>query len=109
MRLVASNPDAMGDMILRQPLYAALAEAGHELLLIVRSATAPVARLVAPSAQLLEFPVDPSTPRERDPAACRLRGSLPPARRPRPLLREARESSPVAVRVRWARHRRPWP
>lgn len=59
MRLVASNPDAIGDLILRQPLYAALAEAGHELLLVVRSNTVPVARLVAPSAQLLEFPVDP--------------------------------------------------
>ncbi|MBI1915717.1 MAG: glycosyltransferase family 9 protein [Planctomycetes bacterium] len=61
MRLVASNPDAMGDMILRQPLYAALAGAGHELLLIVRSNTIPVARLVAPAARLLEFPVDPYT------------------------------------------------
>src|SRR5262249_58336299 len=35
--------------------------AGHELLLIVRSTTVPVARLVAPSARLLEFPVDPYT------------------------------------------------
>ena len=51
----------MGDMILRQPLYAALAGAGHELLLIVRSNTVPVARLVAPSARLLEFPGNPYT------------------------------------------------
>ena len=62
MRLVASNPDAIGDMILRQPLYAALAEAGHELLLLVRANTVPVARLVVPSASLLEFPIDPHTP-----------------------------------------------
>src|SRR5438067_1271283 len=61
MRLVASNPDAIGDMILRQPLYAALAGAGHELLLVVRQNTVPVARLIAPSARLLEFPFDPYT------------------------------------------------
>src|SRR5207253_10462888 len=61
MRLAISNPDAMGDMILRQPLYAALAGAGHELLLIVQSNTAAVARLVAPSARLLEFPGNPYT------------------------------------------------
>src|SRR5262245_16858646 len=61
MRLVASNPDAIGDMILRQPLYAALAGAGHELLLIVRSTTAAVARLVVPSARLLVYPLDPYT------------------------------------------------
>jgi len=48
-------------MILRQPLYAALAGAGYELLLIVRSNTVPIARLVAPSARLLEYPVDPYT------------------------------------------------
>src|SRR5262249_52860003 len=54
-----SNPDAIGDMILRQPLFAALAGDGHELLLIVRPSTVPIARLVAPSAQFLEFPVDP--------------------------------------------------
>jgi ADP-heptose:LPS heptosyltransferase len=61
MRIVASNPDAIGDMILRQPFYAALAEAGHELLLLVRSTTVPITRLVAPSARLLVFPVDPYT------------------------------------------------
>ena len=35
MRILAANPDGLGDMILRQPLYAALQAAGHKLMLTV--------------------------------------------------------------------------
>lgn len=56
MRVLASNPDTIGDMVLRQPLYRALADAGHELTLIVRASVAPVVPLVAPTARVLVLP-----------------------------------------------------
>lgn len=66
MRIVASNPDTLGDLMLRQPLYAALAEAGHELLLIVRPLTAPLAAQLAPGTRLLTLEVDPYGPQLTD-------------------------------------------
>jgi ADP-heptose:LPS heptosyltransferase len=61
MRIVVSNPDTIGDMILRQPFYAALREAGHELLLLVQRPVLPFARLVAPGASYATIPVEPYT------------------------------------------------
>jgi ADP-heptose:LPS heptosyltransferase len=61
MNIVISNPDAIGDMILRQPFYAALREAGHELLLLVQPLVMPFAQLVAPGAAYLTIPAEPYT------------------------------------------------
>lgn len=56
MRILASNPDTLGDLVLRQPMYRALLDAGHELLLIVRRGVEPLVRYVAPSARTLVLP-----------------------------------------------------
>src|SRR5687767_5838972 len=56
MRILASNPDTLGDFVLRQPLYAALRRAGHELTLIVRPSVAPLVAYVAPGASVLLLP-----------------------------------------------------
>lgn len=56
MRIIASNPDTLGDLVLRQPMYRALQDAGHQLMLIVRSAVAPLVRHVAPGADVIELP-----------------------------------------------------
>src|SRR3712207_3216204 len=56
MRILWSNPDTIGDMVLRQPLYRALREAGHELLSGVRSSVLPVVPYVAPGAATLVLP-----------------------------------------------------
>src|SRR5258708_2590143 len=61
MNIVISNPDAIGDMILRQPFYAALREAGHELLLLLQPQVMPFAQLVAPGASYLTIPAEPYT------------------------------------------------
>ncbi len=58
MRILASNPDTIGDMVLRQPMYHALAAAGHELMLIVRPSVRPLLAHVAPAAQVLELPFE---------------------------------------------------
>jgi len=53
MRILASNPDTIGDLVLRQPLYDALLNAGHELTLIVRPLLAPIMDCIAPGARIL--------------------------------------------------------
>jgi ADP-heptose:LPS heptosyltransferase/glycosyltransferase involved in cell wall biosynthesis/SAM-dependent methyltransferase len=58
MRLLVSNPDTLGDLVLRQPMYRALLDAGHELTLVVRPAVAPLVRHVAPGAGVLELPYE---------------------------------------------------
>src|SRR5678816_2331248 len=58
MRLLVSNPDTLGDLVLRQPMYRALLDAGHELTLVVRPAVAPLVRHVAPGARVLELPYE---------------------------------------------------
>lgn len=58
MRLLVSNPDTLGDLVLRQPMYRALLDAGHELTLIVRPAVAPLVRHVAPGASVIELPYE---------------------------------------------------
>lgn len=63
MRILISNPDTIGDFILRQPMLAALSARGHELLLIVRNEVAPLAPLVAREAKLLTLDADPYVPK----------------------------------------------
>src|SRR4051794_11671764 len=58
MRILASNPDTIGDMVLRQPLYRALADAGHELMLVVRPSVLPLVPYVAPGASTLVLPTE---------------------------------------------------
>lgn len=53
MRILASNPDTIGDMLLRQPMYRALQAAGHELCLIIRPLLEPVVPMVAPGARII--------------------------------------------------------
>lgn len=57
MRILISNPDTIGDVVLRQPLFRALLDAGHELALIVRPLVQPLLPLIAPGARVLSMPV----------------------------------------------------
>lgn len=62
MRILASNPDTIGDMVLRQPLYRALVGCGHELTLIVRRTVEPIARRIVPEAKILVLPAEVYAP-----------------------------------------------
>ena len=53
MRILATNPDTIGDLVLREPLYRALREAGHELIMLVQPLVAPLVPLVAPGAEVI--------------------------------------------------------
>ncbi|MEO1009524.1 MAG: glycosyltransferase family 9 protein [Planctomycetota bacterium] len=59
MRILISNPDTIGDVVLRQPLFAALAAEGHELAVVVRPLVQPIAGLAAPTARLIECGANP--------------------------------------------------
>ncbi|MCH7961175.1 MAG: hypothetical protein IIC49_02450 [Planctomycetes bacterium] len=59
MRILLSNPDAIGDFVLRQPMLQSLAGAGHTLMLVVRPHVEPIARLVCPKAQIVICTPDP--------------------------------------------------
>lgn len=63
MRILASNPDTLGDVVLRQPLYRALLDAGHDLTLIIRPLLAPVIGCIAPGARILTTAVNLYDPR----------------------------------------------
>lgn len=63
MRILASNPDTIGDVVLRQPLYDALLKAGHDLTLIVRPLLAPVMDCIAPGARILTCAANVYDPR----------------------------------------------
>jgi ADP-heptose:LPS heptosyltransferase len=63
MRIAVSNPDNIGDFILRQPMLAAFLEAGHEVLLIVRDFVGPLATHLFPTAHVLRCV---GNPYERD-------------------------------------------
>lgn len=70
MRILATNPDTIGDLVLRQPLYAVLQAgtadetgdanpaagegggSGNELMLVIRPLLEPIVSLVAPSARV---------------------------------------------------------
>ena len=58
MRILASNPDTLGDLVLRQPMYRAALDAGHELLLVVRASVEPLVRHVAPGARTVVLPAE---------------------------------------------------
>ena len=59
MRILISNPDTIGDFVLRQPLLAALLDAGHELMLVVRGSVEPLARQIAPTAHVTVLSAEP--------------------------------------------------
>lgn len=58
MRILISNPDTIGDVVLREPLFRALERAGHELALVVRPLVQPLARVIAPGARMIELPLE---------------------------------------------------
>lgn len=58
MRVLACNPDTIGDVLLRQPLYRAIQEAGHELCLIVRPLLEPILSSIAPGARVIACDVN---------------------------------------------------
>jgi ADP-heptose:LPS heptosyltransferase len=88
MRILATNPDTIGDVILRQPMYRALMEAGHELMLLVRPLLTPVVGSVVPGARVATVQANIYDPRMRpsDPA---LEG----------VVEEARDFNPDAILV----------
>jgi len=59
MRILATNSCGIGDFVLRQPLYAALTAAGHELTLTVRGNSTAFAKWVAPEARICSLPPSP--------------------------------------------------
>ncbi|HTW95919.1 MAG TPA: glycosyltransferase family 9 protein [Tepidisphaeraceae bacterium] len=59
MRVFASNPDTLGDLLLRQPMYAAMIEQGHELLLAVRRHLIDFAADLIPGAVLTPIDGEP--------------------------------------------------
>jgi|GEM_PF-1194100 len=62
MRILITNPGNIGDFVIRQPLFEHLAKEGHELLLAVRPAAAPLAAMAAPAASVVLCPADPYAP-----------------------------------------------
>jgi ADP-heptose:LPS heptosyltransferase len=59
MRIAVSNPDNIGDFVLRQPMLAAFEADGHELVLVVRDFVAPLAGELFPNARVLTCAGDP--------------------------------------------------
>jgi ADP-heptose:LPS heptosyltransferase len=59
MKILLTNPDSIGDFILRQPMFNALAAAGHELLLVTRPLVGPLAPHVAPGVQVVHCKPSP--------------------------------------------------
>ncbi len=68
MRILASNPDTIGDLVLRQPMYHALRDAGHELVLVVRPLVEHLAATLFPGVRTLVCHADPYV-RDPDPHA----------------------------------------
>jgi hypothetical protein len=60
MRILASSPDTLTDLVLRQPLFASLTAAGHELYFLCAPDAAPLVPLIAPGVRVSYFPVDGS-------------------------------------------------
>jgi ADP-heptose:LPS heptosyltransferase len=59
LRILAVALDSLGDMVLREPLFDALASGGHQLTLVVRQGQGAVGHLVGHDAQVLELPFNP--------------------------------------------------
>jgi ADP-heptose:LPS heptosyltransferase len=62
MRILVSPLDSLTDLVLRQPLFAALSAAGHELMLLIRPRVAPLVPQVAAGARVLHLAHDPHSP-----------------------------------------------
>jgi ADP-heptose:LPS heptosyltransferase/polysaccharide pyruvyl transferase WcaK-like protein len=58
-RIVVLNPDSMGELVLRQPLFAGIAAQAASLVLVVRPGLIPLAERLAPDATLVPLPPDP--------------------------------------------------
>lgn len=57
-RILVIAPDALGDQILRQPLYAAIDAAGLRLAVVCRRSSREILEILAPDAELIETDVD---------------------------------------------------
>jgi ADP-heptose:LPS heptosyltransferase len=58
MRIALLNSDTMGDVILREPMFRALAAAGHELMILAQAQFHPLMRCLAPTATIADLPND---------------------------------------------------
>ena len=58
MRIALINSDTMGDLILREPMFRALAGAGHELMILAQAQFVPLMRCLAPTATVFGLPND---------------------------------------------------
>ena len=61
-RIAFLNPDSIGDLILRQPLFAAVEAAGFGIVLVVRPAVVPMAERLFPDAIVIPLPAGPYDP-----------------------------------------------
>ena len=59
MRFAFTLPDTIGDFVLRQPMFAALAARGHSLALVVRAFEVSLTPLIAPGAHVFPFDGNP--------------------------------------------------
>jgi ADP-heptose:LPS heptosyltransferase len=59
MRIAVLNPDTIGDVIIRQPAFAAIKARGHQLTIAVRDLVAPIAGMIAPGAAVIQYPCNP--------------------------------------------------
>lgn len=69
LRILASNPDTLGDLVLRQPMYARLAAAGHEPVLLVRESVVEAIPTILPGVQCIPLQGDPYQLQIEDAAA----------------------------------------
>lgn len=100
MRILATNPDTIGDLILREPLYRALREAGHELTLITQPLVEPLVSSVAPGATTYTLDLNPYDPdlRPEDGALDDI-SALAVALEPEMLLVAPYQWSPIDARL----------
>ena len=61
-RIAFLNPDAMGDLVLRQPLFQAVAAEGNVLVLVVRPGLVTLAERLVPDATIVPLPADAYDP-----------------------------------------------
>jgi ADP-heptose:LPS heptosyltransferase len=55
--------DTIGDLVIRQPLFCAICDAGHELAVVVRASYAPILPMLEPRAMAVTTHVEPFRPR----------------------------------------------
>lgn len=61
-RIAFLNPDGVGDLLLRQPLFAAVAAEGNSLVLVVSPGLVPLAERLVPDAIVVPLPTDAHDP-----------------------------------------------